>query len=49
MSRKTGNAQSRATFFPNSAILSVTAVLLRKLPIIQPVTAVNTSWLKLVT
>ena len=34
MSRKTGNAQSRATFFRHSAILSLTAVLLRKLLLI---------------
>ena len=34
MSRKTWNAQSRATFFRHSAVLSLTAVLLRKLPII---------------
>ena len=33
MSRKTGNAQSRATFFRHSAVLSLPAVLLRKLPI----------------
>ena len=33
MSRKIGNAQSRATFFRHSAILSVLAVLLHKLPI----------------
>ena len=32
MSRKTWNAQSRATFFRHSAVLSLTAVLLRKLP-----------------
>ena len=30
MSRKTGNAQSRATFFRHSAVLSLPAVLLRK-------------------
>ena len=33
MSRKTGNAQSRATFFRHSAVLSLPAVLLRKVPI----------------
>ena len=33
ISRKTGNAQSRATFFRHSAVLSPTAVLLRKLPL----------------
>ena len=32
MSRKIGNAQSRATFFRHSAVLSLPAVLLRKLP-----------------
>ena len=32
MSRKTGNAQPRATFFRHSAVLSATAVPLRKLP-----------------
>ena len=32
MSRKTWNVQSRATFFRHSAVLSVTAVLLRRLP-----------------
>ena len=32
MSPKTSNVQSRATFFRHSAVLSVTAVLLRKLP-----------------
>ena len=32
MSRKTRDAQSRATFFRYSAVLSLTAVLLRKLP-----------------
>ena len=31
MSRKIGNAQSRATFFRHSAVLSLPAVLLRKL------------------
>ena len=35
MSRKTRNAQSRATFCRHSAVLSLIAVLLRKLPIIQ--------------
>ena len=35
MSRMTGNAQSRATFFRHSAVLSLTAALLRKLPIIH--------------
>ena len=30
MSRKTGNAQSRATFFRDSAVLCLPAVLLRK-------------------
>ena len=34
MSRKTGNAQSRATFFRHSAVLSLPAVLLRKVPVI---------------
>ena len=33
MSRKTGNAQFRATFFRHSAVLSLTAALLSKLPI----------------
>ena len=37
MSRKTGNAQSRATFFLHSAFLSLPAVLLRKIPIILSV------------
>ena len=32
MSRKIGNAQSRATFFRHSAVLNLPAVLLRKLP-----------------
>ena len=32
MSRKLGNAQSRITFFHHSAVLSLPAVLLRKLP-----------------
>ena len=32
MSRKTGNAESRATFFRHSAVLSLPAVLLRKVP-----------------
>ena len=32
MSGKTGNAQSRATFFRHSAVLSLPAVLLRKVP-----------------
>ena len=32
MSRKIGNAQSCATFFRHSAVLSLPAVLLRKLP-----------------
>ena len=32
MSRKIGNAQSRATFFRHSAVLRLPAVLLRKLP-----------------
>ena len=32
MSRKTRNAQSRVTVFRHSAVLSLTAVLLRKLP-----------------
>ena len=32
MSRKTRNAQSRATFFRHSAVLSLPAVLLRKVP-----------------
>ena len=31
MSRKIGNAQSRATFFRHSAVLNLPAVLLRKL------------------
>ena len=31
MSRKSRNAQSRATFFRHSAVLSLTAVLLRKI------------------
>ena len=35
MSRKIGNAQSRATFFRHSAALSLPAVLLRKLPILS--------------
>ena len=39
MSCKTGNAQSRATFFRHSAVLSLTAVLLRKLPNIKKETA----------
>ena len=39
MSRKTGNVQSRATFFRYSAVLSLTAVLLRKLP------NINLRWL----
>ena len=30
MSRKTGNAQSHATYFRHSAVLSLPAVLLRK-------------------
>ena len=33
VSCKTGNEQSRATFFRHSAVLSLRAVLLRKLPI----------------
>ena len=32
MSGKTGNAQSRATFFRHSGVLSLPAVLLRKVP-----------------
>ena len=35
MSRKIGNAQSHATFFRHSAVLSLPAVLLRKLPIVR--------------
>ena len=31
-SRKIGNAQSRATFFRHSAVVSLPGVLLRKLP-----------------
>ena len=33
MLRKTGNAQSRATFLRHSAVLSLLAALLRKVPI----------------
>ena len=32
MSRETGNAQSRATFFRHSAVLSLPAILLRNVP-----------------
>ena len=32
MSREIGNAQSRATFFRHSAVLSLPAMLLRKVP-----------------
>ena len=35
MSRKIGNAQSRATIFRHSAVLSLPAVLLHKLPIVD--------------
>ena len=34
MSRKTGSAQSRAKFFRHSAVLSLTAVLLREVSIV---------------
>ena len=34
-SRKIGNAQSRATFFRHSAVLSLPALLLRKLPTVS--------------
>ena len=33
ISRKTGNAQSRETFFRHSAVLTLPAVQLRKIPI----------------
>ena len=36
MSRENGNAQSRATFFRPSAVLRLSAVLLRKLPNMNP-------------
>ena len=45
MSRKIGNAQSRATFFRHSAVLSLPAVLLRKLAIVLLTTAKN--WTKM--
>ena len=35
MSRKIGNAQSRATFFRHSAVMSLPAVLLRKLYLLK--------------
>ena len=38
MSRRIGNAQSRATFFRHSAVLSVPAVPLRKLPYVRDCT-----------
>ena len=45
MSRKIGNAQSRATFFRHSAVLSLPAVLLRKLPNVSCGLKMLTSWL----
>ena len=41
MSGKIGNAQSRATFFRHSAVLSLPAVLLRKLPNVRSKTTTS--------